>query len=177
MAIALAYLPYHLIAQGIYTGLIGTISTMTIGTYGVIKSVYNHKNPDVNKFLAALDIERRLKIIFSVLHVIEKNSQNKLADIKLDDLEKTQLLNMIGEKNLENDPIELCLIYLHEIIKRINNDLDEINKKVIRHRSKWLNSWRKLNIKPLLENLELDSILLDRRFDDLTKISTFLNNR
>src|SRR5437879_6104608 len=69
MAIMFSYLPYGLIAQGIYSGMIGATGTVAIGTCNIIRSLYKHQNPDVNKFIVALDIERRLKLIHSVLNV------------------------------------------------------------------------------------------------------------
>lgn len=175
---ALAFIPYTILAQGIYTGLISTISAITMGTCRLVKSVYTHKNPDANRIMTELDIERRLRLIQSVLNVIDKKCNHKLAKIKLNDLEKTQIFEMVGSKtDLENDPIELCLIYLHETIQNINNDLTMINKKVTYHNTKWFSGWRTLNIKPLLENLRTNSNLLENRFNDLTKISIFLNNK
>ncbi len=43
-------IPYTLLTQGIYSGLIGTISTVTMGTCKLVTSIYKHKNPNVNKF-------------------------------------------------------------------------------------------------------------------------------
>jgi hypothetical protein len=175
---ALALIPYTLLAQGIYSGLIGTISTVTIGACHVVKSIYTHKNPDVIKLITELDIERRLKLIQAVLNTIDHESKTKIARMKLDDLEKTQIFELVGaETDLDNDPIELCLLYLHEIIQYIHNDLTAINKKVEYHNTKWFSSWRILSVKTFLENLRLHSKLLESRFDDLTKISMFLKNK
>lgn len=172
------FIPYGLLAQGIYTGLIGTISAITMGTCGVVKTIYTHQNPDVTRIIKELDIERRLRLIQSVLNIIDTESKNKIAKVKLNDLEKTQIFELVGSvTNLNDDPIELCLIYIHESIQNIHGDLIDINKKVAYHNSKWFNSWRTLNVKLLLEKLSLDSKLLDSRFDDLTKISLFLANK
>jgi len=173
---ALAILPYTILAQGIYTGIIGTISAVTMGTCNIVKSIYTHKNPDVIKLLQELDIEQRLKLIQSVLNTIDDQSKRDTAKMKLNDLEKTQIFELIDlEPNLNGDPIELCIIALHEKIQDIHNDLFNINSKVAYHNTKWFSSWRTLNVKALLDNLKLNSKLLDARFKDLMSISKFLS--
>lgn len=174
---ALALLPYTILAQGIYTGIIGTISAVTMGTCNIVKSIYTHKNPDVTKLIKELDIEQRLKLIQSILNSIDHESRTDTAKMKLNDLEKTQVFELVNfEANLNDDPIELCIIALHEKIQDIHDDLSKINAKVAYHNTKWFNSWRTLNVKPLLDNLKLNSKLLDARFKDLLSISNFLSN-
>ena len=174
----MAFIIPSILAQGIYTGIIGTISSVTMGTGKLVKSIYTNQNPDISKIIKELDIERRLHLIQAVLNIIDKESKNKLAGVKLNNLEKTQIFEIVNsEADLENDPIELCLVYLHEIIQEIHNDLTAINKKVAYHNTKWFYTWRTLNIESLLENLKINSKLLDKRFNDLTKISIFLKNK
>lgn len=164
-------LPYAILTQGVYTGIISTISTVTVSTCSVVKSIYTHQNPDVTKIIKELDIERRLELIEAVMKKIDQRSQ------KLNSMEASQVIDMVSSKiNIKDDPIEICLKYLHESIKTIHTDLTNINSKVERHYKKWFNSWRTLNVGPLIETLRTDSNLLDARFDDLTKISIFLAN-
>lgn len=162
--------PYNIIVQGIYAGLIGTISTITMGSCFVIKSIYNNNHPDATKVMKELDLERKLSLIQAVINRIEKHSNKKMND-----LEKTQIFDLIRtDINLSSDPIELSLIYLKESIQVVNSDLLFINKKMENHKAKWFSSWRKTNVKPLLDDLVCHSKILDSRFDDLTKISLFL---
>jgi len=134
------------------------------------------KNPDVIKVIQELDIDRRLNMVQTVLNAFNSKSKND-KNTKLNDMEKKQIFEIVGkETDLNDDPIRLCLDYLHDIIQQIHLDLSTINEKIVRHNTKWFNAWRTLNIKPLLENLKLHSNLLDKRFDDLTKISMFLHN-
>lgn len=170
----MAYVIPLILAQGIYTGIITGISGIVLGTVRTIKAIYTHQNPDVNKIVRKLDLERRLILIQSVLRAIN----NQAKDKKLNELEKKDLHQSISlETDLDNDPIELCLLFLQQTINDINNDLEAINKKVAYHNTKWFSSWRKLNIKSLLVSLEEHSVQLNSRFDDLTKVSTFLKNR
>ena len=175
---ALAIIPYTLLAQGIYSGLISAVSSVTVGTCRIVKSIYTHQNPDVTRVVKELDIERRLKLIQSVLNAVDQPRENNYTKMKLNDLEKTQIFEIVGEEvNLNNDPIQLCLFYLHDIIQEIHNNLSDINKKVAYHNTKWFSTWRSINISPYLDNLRLNSKLLDLRFNDLTRISSFLSNR
>ena len=171
-------LPYTILTQGIYAGIIGTISTVTMGTCRLVTSIYNHRNPDISRVIKKLDIDRRLMLIQAVLNSIEHTAKHNEARLKLNDLEKTQVFELVGaETDLSNDPIELCLIYLHETIQAIHDDLSAINNKVEYHTTKWFSSWRTLNITSLIDNLELNAGLLNARFEDLTKISMFLASR
>lgn len=168
-------LPYTIVSQGIYTGLVSTISMLTMTTCSIVKTIYTHQNPDTNKLIIELDLERRLYLVQSVLNVL---SQKDNYNTKINDLEKTQIFNIMEKKeDLALDPIELCLKYIHQTVKNINLILKAINDKVAYHQTKWFYSWRTLNVKPLLDTLQMHSKLLDSRFDDLTKISNFLTNR
>lgn len=172
----MAFILSTLIVQGIYTGLIGGISTITLSACSMVKSIYTHKNPNVDKVLSELDLERRLKLIQTVLNM--KESNKKTIKTKLNEMEKSVLLSMVkGEDGKSDDPIELCLTYLRETIERIDKDLADIHYKVAYHNTKWFNSWRTLNIKKQLDALKISSALLDARFNDLIKISNFLSNR
>lgn len=172
----MAFIISSLIIQGIYAGLIGGISTLTIGACSAIKSIYTHKNPDINRVLTELDIERRLQLIESVLNIKEKNKKPELAKMKLNEMEKTIIFEIVkGEDSKFDDPIELCLTYLHKTIQNIHNDLLALDKKVVYHNTKWFSSWRTLNIKTQLESLRANTNLLVMRFDDLIKISNFLS--
>jgi len=180
-----AIIPYTIIAQGLYSGLIRTIGTVTIGTGRSIKSVYTHKNPDVTKILVKFDIEHRLKLIQSVLNTKQKTNRINYDNMYINNLEKSQIMQIIHINNTNNtdkvvcdaDPIELCLRDLHLTIQSMNKIINDMHKKSEYHKSKWFNTWRTLNLKHLLEELEDNSILLDARFNDLIKISQFLENK
>lgn len=172
----MSYIIPFLLAQGIYTGIVTGIGSIVMATCGSIKKIYTFHNPDVTKIVRKLDLERRLLLIQSILHVINEETIKK--EIRPDGSEKTQIFQNVNMRmDINQDPIELCLVFLQQIIDVINKDLDAINMKIAKHNKKWFNSWRKLNIKDLLENLQQHSEQLDARFDDLTKISMFLKNQ
>jgi hypothetical protein len=166
-----ALIPYTLLAQGIYSGLIGTISAVTMGTVAVVQSVYTHKNPDADRVLKKLDIERRLKLFDAILGKINKSTQKTLA---LDDISKAEISSIINvNAKLTTDPVELCLEFLHETITNITILLGNLERKIFNHEQKWFNKWRVLDISAYLSELEDQSKILSERFDDLTKIAMY----
>ena len=173
-----ALIPYTIIAQGLYSGVIGTISAVTVGTCRAIKSIYTHENPDVNKILKKYDIHNKLQLIQSVLKITQPAKKNKYEGMTISKLEQTQIFEIINEKeNDECDPIELCLNSLHRVITRIHQNLQDLNEKVKGHNKKYFNSWRTLNIKSIMDDLELNIALLDKRFDNFMRISEFLEKK
>lgn len=176
--------PYMLLTQGIYSGLITTISTVTMGTCGTIKSIYTHKNPDVNNYIKKLDIERRLTLIESVLKKINPKLSHETIDLNVEikneltaSLRKSKdiELQIIEDYQKTKDPIELCLLFVHEIIHEIHQNLKDIYKKVSNHDRKWFSSWRTLDVSKQLDRLETNSNILEKRFNDLIEISKFLS--
>lgn len=143
-------IPYTIIAQGIYSGIVNAISSIALKTGSLIKSIYTHKNPDVTKILKELDIEFKLHTIESVL--------------------KTE--NISGE-----DPVKICLAYVHQSINKVHYDLAEIEKRITYHQTKWFNKWRSLHIKSKLEELTIDMKILENRFHEFIELSKFMHNK
>jgi len=174
----MAFLIPSIIVKGLYSGFVSAVGAIAIGTCKLAKSIYMHQNPDVTKIVKKLDIERRLQLVNSIINIINTTSSFDEAKVKLNDLEKTQIFELVGaEVDLKNDPIELCMRSLHEVIQDINDCLITISNKIARHNCKWFKHLRTLNLRPLLEDLELNSELLDRRYNDLLSVSMFLGNR
>lgn len=171
--------PYGLITQGLYSGLVSSISTMTFGMCNMIKSIYSHKNPDVDNFIKKLDLEYRINFISTIL---KKYNKTKTIDIKERICDKSVIFTIVDNNSLTessryrtaSDPFQVSLMYLSSIICDIHNDLSEINKQIEAHQAKWFNSWRVLNIKKYLDILETDSYILSKRFDDFMKISALV---
>ena len=170
-------IPYTLITQGLYSGIISGISTMTFGMCGVIKSIYSHKNPDVDNFIKKLDIEYHINLISIILKNYNKSGT---IDIKEHICDKSVIFTVLHEnytglnkdeltQKLEN-PIQMSLMYLSLIIREIHNDLTVINRQIEYHNSKWFNSWRTMNIRKYLETLEVHNTILINRFNDFMKI-------
>jgi len=172
----MALVPYGIITQGLYGGLISGISTMTFGMCKIIKSIYSHKNPDVDNFIKKLDIEYRINLISTIL---KKYNKTKTVDIKEHICDKSVIFTVLDNRSLTesmkyksaSDPLQISLMYLSSVICEIHNDLMMISKQIEYHQSKWFNSWRTVNIKRYLDSLETNNLILSNRFDDFMKIS------
>jgi hypothetical protein len=159
-----------ILSQGLFSALVVTISTFTIGTGKVIASIYNSQNPDAINFIKKLDIERRLQLIESVVKSINPNyTTNATKESELKIIEDYQ-------PNVPSNPIELALMHLSEIIGEINNNLKTINKKVTEHQAKWFQSWRTLDINGDMEILGTNSVIMENRFRDFIRISSLLKH-
>lgn len=158
----MAYIiPYTLFTQGIYTGLLNTISSLTVGICHLISSIiYTHNTLNVDNTIAELDIERKLNVIISVIKAISSIKAYMINDIK-------------NLKSID-DPIQLCLKYLNNIIHTIYKDIFEIKQKIERHQHKWFTNWRTINIDPLVNKLKNHTKILDLRFEELKDIYLFM---
>lgn len=170
---ALLLLP--LLAQGVYAGVISTISTLTVGTAKLATSMCKNANPDVSNTVKKLDIEHRLRLIESIIKY-SVDSHNKIPHAEKIDLEKTTFEIINADYNAI-DPIEICLRSINSAINEIHLNLNDINKKIELHHQKWFNSWRTLNIKPKLDALEINCNILDKRFDELIKVHQLLHTQ
>lgn len=188
-------IPYSLITQGLYTGIATTISAMTVGSYKVIKSIYNHKNEDIHLFIKKLDIERKLSLIESVIKYtkeeefaqnentekIEKTDKYKMPDMLTSgQLKSLHIINTYNKtkhnSNSNADPIHLCLTHLSNTITEIHLNLKIIDQKVTDHDRKWLRNYRRFNIQKELDQLEINVKILNDRYEDLLKISILMKS-
>lgn len=104
--------------------------------------------------------------------------------VELDIFEKVKTMETLVGKlcrvNLERDKaIYYSIESIHDMIMRIREDLKQLLAKVERHKKKWFNKYRSINIKEEVENLKLHCKLLDSRYDLLVKttnISELLKN-
>lgn len=118
------------------------ISDASGSIYTSIGDIFYYSN-SIDKFLTELDIENRIKNMQLII--------TKFEDIK------------------EDDSINQCLEGIHDMIIRIREDLKQINLKIEKHKGKYFNKWRSLNIKEQMYNLKTHSLLLDKRYDFLVK--------
>lgn len=106
--------------------------------YGTITSIYYYSS-NVDSIIKELDIKQRLETIEKVCATI--CDYDDKADI-----------------------IEGCLESIHNIILEIKGDLKSINKKLAKHKRKYFNNWRSVNIKKEIKQLRLHSDILDKRY-------------
>ena len=129
----------------------GQIITMTIGRHLMSKAI-NDSNTNIYSSLSSIyyyskNVERLLK---------ELDIENKLRTVET-------TCSTLSESKMNSRGIESCLESLHEIILNIKCDLNIINKKLAKHKKKYFNGWRSLNIKKHM-------IILDKRLDLFFKV-------
>ena len=103
---------------------------------------YNHYNLD--NLIEQLDIQNKMKIIESY---IKKR-----------------------EDNILEEHIKLSINSIINIIKKINEEIKDINTQIIEHELKWFHSYRKPDIKNKINNLINHSLIFDKRIDLMLKI-------
>lgn len=92
---------------------------------------------------------------------------------KLDICEKVGLINSLM-KQLENkdinDTINLSLHGLHNIIDKINKEIETINKQISDHKQKWFSSIRGAEYVKTVNKLVIHKRIMDERLDILLKL-------
>ena len=58
---------------------------------------------------------------------------------------------------------------IHDMIIKIREDLKNINVKILKHKDKWFNKWRSIDVKTELVNLKLHCNVLDKRYSLMTQ--------
>jgi len=82
----------------------------------------------------------------------------------------TNYIHNLSEVQLKNSGIKTCIKYLENILIKIKQEVDNINKEITEHNSLWFNRFRIPCYKQLIINLKNDINILSERFDILTKI-------
>jgi hypothetical protein len=161
-----------LLTQGMYSGMIGLVSTMMIRTVTSLQTTYTYQNEDVNKCLQELDIIQRIKLISYTMENIgytfkmDKNNTRKHQDPIYG--------FMIIEKKTREDPIKLGLDDMAEIIETIEYVVANLSTKLDNHKQKWFRNWRTLLVETELDELRKLSATLDKRFQLLINVATLL---
>jgi len=92
---------------------------------------------------------------------------------QLDICEKVGLINTLM-KQLDNkdisDTINLSLHGLHNIIDKINKEIDLINLQIKEHKLKWLSSLRGAEYTKTVNKLVIHKKIMDERLDILLKL-------
>lgn len=158
----------NLVTQGIYAGMINAISTVTVRSVYLADAIYSYKHPDVTAQIKRLDIERRLRVIESVIKALGSRTT------RLNPEQELTVSTIIGKTDPFEDPIEICLSYVEESIKAVHQDLLRIKERIESHRKLWFSGWRTLDVDGLMISLRSNSEILEARFNDLTKIAIFL---
>jgi hypothetical protein len=135
-------------ATTIVTALVGkeilsqSVHNSTLGIFNGLNSMIS--DVDIKKIIKNLDIETKLNIINSFI--------KSMKDINL------------------SEHIIISINSINEIIKEIETEINDINKEIIEHKSKWFYYLRKTNNLENINKLKTSVKILDYRFDILMKL-------
>ena len=124
-----------------------SISEITNKTYSNISILLNNDTFIFKEILEELDIKVKIQVIDKLISDLDNN------------------------KNL-SEPIHVCLINLHNIIEKINDEILEINKKNEEYEKVWLKMIYTNPACKLIENLKKHTRIMDARLDMLVKLLT-----
>ena len=125
-----------------------TITSTTKTTYNNFLELVSNKEFKFNHLIEKIDIKSKIKIIEKL--IIEIN-QKKLH---------------------QTDTIHLVLIDLHEIIEKINNELNDVKGKYKIYEQSWLKFLQTNPYSILINSLENHNDIMEKRLDLLLKLLT-----
>ena len=127
---------YSLVSNEIFSNAIGEI---TLNIYQLLFKLVEKADTKLDIILEDLDIRSQIICIESVLKTIPKETTE--------------------------NAITLSLESLHEMIFRIKQDLELLNKKINQYNQSFMNYFTKINIQTELDNLIRHKKILDYRLD------------
>ena len=133
-------------------------SSFLLGKDLVTKAISNTSNnifTEINGLMADGDF-----VFKSLLEDLDINSKLDIVN---------SFVNEIEPQN-HNDTIKKALKYLHEILEKINLEIENIKKEIETHKQKYFYYLRSPNYKDTLEKLKLHIKILDDRFNLLIKL-------
>lgn len=139
----------NIVGSGVISALIGrqilsqAISDASYTIYGSISDIFYYSSR-VDRVLLSLDVKQKIKTVESVCKILEKKEKN----------------NKLIVNSLES---------IHDMIIKIREDLKNINIKIVKHKDKWFNKWRSIDVKNELNSLRLHCSILDQRYNLMTQ--------
>jgi peptidoglycan hydrolase CwlO-like protein len=128
--------------------LIQTVKTTSSGIIGTIKYISSHNNIDLTllqKDLENIDLENKISIINQFIEEIE------------------------NRKNVK-ESIKSSINSVHDMLDKINKELDLIKDDIQYHQTKYFNTWRSIYCDDKIDNIKSHNEILDKRFDLLMKL-------
>ena len=148
---------------------ITSISTYLVSTQNVCKFIIDHKDNDYIVFqqkLESIDLINKLNIVNSLIKTIVKKYNINIDELLESKQIKENTLDdylMIELHNITNEPINISILSVLEIIIKINNLLEIIKNKIIEHNSSYIRILYTLNIHNEINKIiNLNNIFNDR---------------
>jgi len=187
------------------TAVIGTLITsksvmeLSSSIYSNIKDIFQFGNRDVNTSIESLDIERKLRVIDSIINkihcVMDRYERNDKDDVNKEKKEnkKKDVTNNKETKSMEEstssilnesyfvvtdedtinsktNPVNVTIFYLYDIAQKINREFNNLKRILREHQTTYFAFWRCEDPSPLIRRLKMHSIILDSRKDELLKL-------
>lgn len=129
----------------------------------------------LGKDLATKAISNTSNNIFKELNSLNADGDFVFKSL-LEELDINSKLDIINsfvkeiEPETHNDTIKKSLKYLHEILEKINLEIETIRKEIEEHKQKFFYYFRTPNYKNTLQKLKLHIKIFDDRFNLLIKL-------
>jgi len=170
---------------------ITSMSNSIVSTKNVFNFIYEHKDSDYIIYkneLKSIDLIHKINIIDQLIidtiqkYIPEKEKYNKFLEyinnppIHIDEIDNYSNININYETNIINKidkPILYSILAISEILQNINNIMNNIKDKIIKHQKIYFKSIISLCLKNEIVQLKFYSNILDIRykiFIDLLKI-------
>jgi hypothetical protein len=123
-----------------------TISSSTKNILTGVSSILDDEDFIFNKLINDCDLISKVEIINSYIQELHDNASDF------------------------NESTKIALKHIEDILKKIENEIEEIKKQIIEHQQLWFHRFRTPCYKSLLDNLLVHIKVLDERFNLLIKI-------
>jgi hypothetical protein len=131
-----------------------TITKTTSNIYSNINSILVDSNFELKSLLDDLDINTKLDIINSFISSCDFNENEEINK----------------KKNSYSITVKKTLNYIADILKRIENEIENIKKASVSHKEKWFYYLRTPEYSPMVNNLVKHLKILEERFNFLLNI-------
>lgn len=123
-----------------------TISSSTKNILTGVSSILDDEDFIFNKLINDCDLISKVEIINSYIQELHDNASDF------------------------NESTKIALKHIEDILKKIENEIEEIKKQIVEHQQLWFHRFRTPCYKSLLDNLLVHIKVLDERFNLLIKI-------
>ena len=123
-------------------------------------------------------VSTTVNTVFSTLSFAKNGTESNkmIIDIKqrielLDIPNKLEVLNTMMSHQGKTD-VQLALEHgINDIIKKINNIMEIIDKEINYHNSKWFSGYRSINLDEQIKELEILTKIIDTRINHLLQLN------
>jgi hypothetical protein len=152
-------------------------------TYDTLKNTAIHEYPYLQKVISDLDLKANLQVIESLLHKVyikklSKKQSKILENTNLTDkdIESNpnhqieELLEIMKSSENDNDPLIISFQNVSDMVRKIKEELENIQQIIKTHESKYFYQWRTPDYEDNLKLIINYKKTLDQRVELLIKL-------